>query len=217
MAYLGLESVRHGTTGACIKDIMQLHFSQAEIVADLTWGKGRFWHWPRRDKSEGEVRLPRVIGLEIERLPGLEIQSDYRHIPLKDQSVDVAVFDPPFIFTRGVRRISGTKRGFLGSEGVEQIGSPKNSEELRSHTRKVFNEAHRIARNGMVLKGQDLVTGQDVNWWAYQTMYDIEYWHGLLPYDMLIQVSPAARLKDPRWKNQYHFRRRHVLYLVYKW
>jgi hypothetical protein len=160
---------------------------------------------------------PDVVGLDIESTFGTQIKSDYRHVPLKDKSVDVAVFDPPFIFTRGVQRISGTKRGFLGSEGVMEQAFPHNAEELRSHTHQAFREGRRIARCGMILKGMDLITGQHPNWWTYQTMADTLWGDDMQPEDMLIQVSLAARLKDPRWKNQLHFRRRHVIYLIYKW
>lgn len=227
MAYLGLETIRHGTTGACIEDIFQLHFPQATLVADLTWGKGRFWIWPRETQGWGLIgdrhdpgatfkKIIRVVGLDIEPIAGC-IQSDYLHVPLKDKSVDVVVFDPPFIFTRGVRRITGTKRGFLGAEGAVAKAFPHNSMELLQHTLRAFEESRRIARQGMVLKGMDLVVGKDVNWWTFGVMQAVQDSWGLLPYDMLIQVSPAARLKDPRWKNQYHFRRRHVVYLIYRW
>jgi hypothetical protein len=157
------------------------------------------------------------------------IQSDYRYVPLKDQSVDVAIFDPPFIFTPGLRGIVGAKRFFLGSpEGNQErfyagphsdlrVLAPKNAADLRRQTAVALCEMRRIARQGMVLKGQDLVTGAHPNWWTYQVMRDAYQMLGMGPEDMLIQVSPAARLADPRWKNQYHFRRSHAIYLVYKW
>ena len=215
--YLGLESVRHGNSGACIQDIFDIHFADARSVADVTFGKGRFWRWPDQTRW-----TPDVISLDADIRGGASIRADYRFVPLKDQSVDVLIFDPPFIFTPGIRRIVGAKRFFLGSEeGVrfnedDRVQRPKNAAELMTHTAHVFTEARRIARQGIILKGQDLIVDRP-HWWSFSVMLSCLSRYGIMPEDMLIQVSPAARLNDPRWKKQYHFRRRHALYLIYKW
>lgn len=213
MPYLGLESVRHGNSRACIQDIMRLHFPEAEDVADLTYGKGRFWT---------SADPPCIIGLDADPRGGAMIQSDYRHVPLRDQCMDIAIFDPPFIFTSGLRRIVGSKRFFLGSdENVrfnldERVLRPRGPEDLLNHTQTAANEARRIARHGMVLKGQDLIVNKP-NWWSFDVMRMLNNIGFGMPADMLTQVSPAARLRDPRWQNQYHFRRAHAIYLIYKW
>ena len=211
MAYEGIESVRHGNSAACIEDVFRVHFRDAEVVADVTWGKGRFWKWPN------VVPPATIIGLDADPRGGAQAVADYRSVPLKDQSVDVLVFDPPFIFTPGIRRIVGAKRFFLGSEeGVrfnedDRVQRAKNPNELMLHTISVAAEARRVARQGMILKGQELIVDKPF-WWVHHVMSYIGE-----PEDMLIQISPAPRLNDPRWKNQYHFRRRHAIYLVYKW
>jgi hypothetical protein len=221
MPYLGLQSVRHGNSGACIEDIFRLHFPNSPVVADLTWGKGRFWRWPD-DGLAVDAWRPTVIGLDADTRGGAMIQSDYRYVPLKDQSVDVAIFDPPFIFTKGLFRIMGTRRFFLGPEptagvlAASDLLRPKNASDLRQQTTVAMYEMRRIARRGMVLKGMDLVTGQHPNWWSYQVMHDAYVMLGIWPEDVLIQIGGNPHLIDPRWKNQYHFRRAHVMYLIYK-
>lgn len=215
--YLGIESVRHGNSGACIEDIFRIHFANARSVADVTFGKGRFWRWP-----DQTIWTPDVISLDADPRGGARVVADYRFVPLKDQSVDVVVFDPPFIFTPGIRRIVGSKRFFLGSEERvrfnedDRIQRAKNPTELMGHTMSVMREARRVARHGCILKGQDLIVDKPY-WWSFATMANIQAWWGMMPEDMLIQVSPAPRLNDPRWKKQYHFRRRHAIYLVYRW
>ena len=217
--YLGLESVVQGSSSKCLEPIFRLFFPDVKIVADLTWGRGRFWKWS----------APRVVGLDIETYGGAQVQADYRMVPLADQSVDVAVFDPPFIFSPGLRGIVGAKRFFIGPKDVEQrfysgadradlrVAAPRNADDLHRHTCLAVMEMRRIARSGMVLKGQNLITGPHPNWWEYRTMRAVEAMLGILPEDRLIQVSPAARLADPRWKRQMHFRRREAIYMVYKW
>ena len=216
-SYLGIESVRHGNSAACLQDIFAVHFGAAEVVADVTWGKGRFWRWP----ADGHP--PRtIVGLDADTRGGADVRADYRFVPLKDKSVDVLIFDPPFIFTPGIRRIVGAKRFFLGSpEKVrfnedDRIQRPKNPSELTVHTLGVMEEARRVARMGVVFKGQDLIVDRP-HWWSFAVMLEILKRFGILPEDMLIQVSPAPRLNDPRWKRQFHFRRRHAIYLVYTW
>lgn len=219
MGYTGIESVVQGNSAKCIEACFKVHFPNAETVADLTYGKGRFWNWNHNLD---------IVGLDVEPSGGASILSDYRNVPLKDKSVDVAVFDPPFIFSPGLRGIVGAKRFFLGPKDAEQrfysgadrqdlrILAPRNADDLHKQTVDVVREMIRIAKCGMILKGQDLITSQHPNWWTYRVMKDIWAFYGPMPEDMLIQVSPAARLADPRWKHQYHFRRRHAIYLVYK-
>jgi len=180
-------------------------------VADLTWGIGRFWKW--QPKAE-------VIAFDADSATSATAIADCRHVPLKDGSVDVAVFDPPFIFTPGLRRIIGTKRFFRGSKD-NLILNAKGPADLMSLTESTALEMRRVATRGMILKGQNLVVGtgfgKSVFWWTACVWQTLLARLGLEPDDELIQVSKAARLHDPRWKNQYHFRRRHAYYLVYKW
>jgi hypothetical protein len=209
MSYLGLQSVRHGNSGACIEDCFRIHFPDAQLVADLTWGDGRFWKWPSED-----IQQPTLIGLDAVARPGVSIQSDYRWIPLQDNSVSVTVFDPAYIFSPGLRGIIGAKRGFRGGPDA---CVPYNAPDLQRHTALAMAQMRRIARQGMILKGQNLITSQHPNWWTYQVMETGQKLFGVWPEDILIQVSPAARMIDPRWKNQYHFRRSEAYYLIYKW
>ena len=216
MTYLGLESVRHGNSAACIEDIFRVHFPTAEVVADVTWGRGRFWKRPI--KLSDNAPDIQVIGLDTDTRGGADIRADYRFVPLKHQTEDVLVLDPPIIFTPGIQRIVGAKRFFLGSEeGVrfnedDRVQRPKHPGDLILHTLVVAREARRVARQGMILKGQELILSGRPLWWVHHVMSCIGE-----PEDMLIQVSPAPRLNDPKWKRQFHFRRRHAIYLVYKW
>ncbi|KKN22925.1 hypothetical protein LCGC14_0910000 [marine sediment metagenome] len=206
MPYLGLQSVRHGNSGVCIEDCFRIHFPDTQLVADLTYGNGRFWKWPSNN-----IQQPPIIALDAVVREGVHIQSDYRRLPLKSKSVDVAVFDPPFIFSPGLRGIIGEDRGFRGGPG------PYNASDLQAHTAQAMVQMRQVARHGMILKGQNLVTSQHPNWWTYQVMDMGERLLGIWPEDVLIQVSSAARMIDPRWKNQYHFRRSEAYYIIYKW
>jgi hypothetical protein len=70
----------------------------------------------------------------------------------------------------------------------------------------------------MILKGMDPIANGPY-WWLAETMQDIrEGPLQLTPADLLIQTNPSnPKLNDPRWKNQFHFRRVHTYYLIYRW
>lgn len=212
--YLGLESIRRGNTSACVKDIFTLHFPTARTVLDTTYGAGRFWHWDHNLN---------VIGMDIDPPVPVTIIGDYRNIPLPPSSVDVLTFDPPFIFSKGIRRIIGTKRFFMGAEAGlpaerthsnTQLQLPKNPTDLLAHYRRIFEQRH-VATQGLILKGQDLIVNKP-DWWSFH-VYNLALEMGLgEPADILIQHSTASRMRDPRWKNQYNFRRAHCSYIIYK-
>lgn len=225
MAYLGLETIRRGKTAECIQDIFRLHFRRAHSVIDATYGKGRFWDWPHQLK---------VYGVDIDPQAGCCIRASYMGLPFRRQSVDVVCFDPPFIFTPGINRIIGTKRFFLGAESRQsdftddsarkrkweaashELHKPKNPYQLLRQTVRVMLAAKRIARYGLILKGQDLIVNKP-DWWMYNVMRQAEAIGLGMPKDVLIQHSPAHRMRDPRWKHQYHFRRAHCYYIIYRW
>jgi hypothetical protein len=215
MAYLGLESIRRGNTSACIQDIFTLHFKNAKTVLDCTYGAGRFWNWNHSLA---------VTGVDIDPPGPVSVVADYRSLPFPAGSFDVMCFDPPFIFSKGLRRVIGTKRFFMGAEAAApsdrthsatSLQLPKNPVDLLQHYRRIFEQCG-IARHGLILKGQDLIVNKP-DWWCFNVM-DMADNMGLgMPADILIQQSPAPRMRDPRWKNQYHFRRAHCYYIIYKW
>jgi len=215
--YLGLETIRRGNTAQCVQDIFQLHFPDAKRVLDCTYGAGRFWKWDHQLQ---------VTGVDVDPPGEVTVRGDYRNLPFQDGQFDVMCFDPPFIFSKGLRRVIGTKRFFMGAEAAEikpedrthannPIMLPKGPEDLLAHYRRIF-EQRNIATSGLILKGQDLIVNKP-DWWSYNVMKLAEEMGMGMPKDILIQHSPAARMRDPRWKNQYHFRRAHCLYIIYKW
>lgn len=219
MAYLGLETIRRGNTAACLQDIFTIHFPQAKRVLDATFGAGRFWKWDHHlDITGVDIDPP----MEDSRI----IRGDYRSLDqlFEPGSFDVLCFDPPFIFTRGLRAVIGTKRFFMGAEAVEYAGRrwskdalcmPKGPTELLDHVATIFRQRH-LATQGLILKGQDLVVSKNVDWWSFN-VFNLGKEMGLgEPTDVLIQHSPAHRMRDPRWKNQYKFRRAHCIYIIYK-
>lgn len=230
MAYLGLETIRRGSTAQCVQDIFTLHFPTATRVLDATYGAGRFWKWPTQATLGHELR---ITGVDIDPPPpalehppngGLfHLSNQELHTQFQPGQFDVLCYDPPFIFSKGLRRVIGTKRFFMGAEAAlpeerqhsnQQIHMPRNPTDLLAQYRRIF-EQRALATQGLILKGQDLIVSKP-DWWSFH-VYNLAKEMGLgEPADILIQHSPAARMRDPRWKNQYYFRRAHCYYIIYK-
>jgi hypothetical protein len=125
----------------------------------------------------------------------------------------------------GLRRIVGTKRFFAGSElgeankrkwSNQELQKPKSPSDLLSHTAQAMEEIRRVARRGMILKGQDLIVNKPF-WWSFHVICLAQNQGLGLPSDVLVQYSFAYRLRDHRWKKQHHFRRAHAYYIIWKW
>lgn len=208
MTYLGLESIRRGNTAQCVKDIFTLHFPNALTVLDATYGKGRFWNWDHNLQ---------VTGVDIAPQDNHIVKADYRQLPFTEAAFHVICFDPMFIFTPGIGRVMGTKRFFKWSPDANEqmLARPRNPADLLEHYRRIFEQRH-LATQGLIVKGQDLIVNRP-DWWSFH-VYNLALEMGMgEPADILIQHSPAARMKDPRWNNQRNFRRAHCFYIIYKW
>jgi hypothetical protein len=77
--------VRCQTNGPLLAAAAQLWIKPDDTVVDVTYGRGSFWT---------HYRPRHLIGHDL-RVDGV----DFRQLPEADQSVDVLVFDPPYITT----------------------------------------------------------------------------------------------------------------------
>lgn len=226
MPYLGLETIRRGNTAACVEDIFTIHFPTAKRVLDCTAGAMRFWKWDPLATLGHQLD---ITAIDIDPSDSVKDdprvrQGNYLELPFEEGQFDVMTFDPMFIFSRGISAVNGTARLFMGAEAANYDGrtwqkqiieKPKNPTDLLGHYRRIF-EQRKIATQGLICKGQDLVVSKDVDWWSFN-VFNLGKEMGLgEPTDILIQHSPAHRMRDPRWKNQYKFRRAHCFYIVYK-
>lgn len=218
MAYLFLQNVLRGNTAECVESIFKLHFPDATTVLDATAGAMRFWRWEHNLSVTGIDIDPPIDDKRI-------IVGDYRGLPFGKGTFDVVTFDPMFIFSRGIRAVSGTARQFMGAEAADytsrtwskkKLTTPKNPADLLEHYRRIFEQAA-IARMGLILKGQDLIVSNYRDLWHYNVIQLAEEMGFGQPTDYLIQVSKAHRLSDPRWKKQNFYRTANCYYLVYRY
>ena len=85
-------TARAGNNNEFFRDILRLYVREGSAVADLTWGRGKFWDGIDRNKYK-LVRLDRHTPCDI--------KADFRAVPLADESQNEVVFDPPYVTTDG--------------------------------------------------------------------------------------------------------------------
>jgi hypothetical protein len=180
-----------------ISNILALHFPEGTI-ADLTWGKGAFWKDGLRERV--------VARLDLAPRYGADIRADSRHVPLRDQSVDVAIFDPPH--RHAVGKTTKTKLG------VDYDCLPRQTD-ITALVEDTLPELRRIARQGCIIKITDMVESGRFYPQHVHTIADAAAAWRLLPIDLAILYSGVIR--PCRAERILHLRHSHSYFLIYKW
>lgn len=138
--------VRCQTNGPLLAAAATLWIKPDDLVVDVTYGRGLFWtHYrPRRFVAHDRI----VDGV------------DFCQLPEADQSVDVVVFDPPYI-SMGGRETSTIGQG--GGDMVSAFGlkdAPKSPAELAELIAAGIKEAFRVLkpRGRLFVKCMDYVS-----------------------------------------------------------
>lgn len=135
--------VESPTNGPLIAVAAQLWMRPDDLVVDVTYGRGLFWT---------RHRPARLVAHDL-ALDGV----DFRQLPEADASVDVVVFDPPYIPQGGrdtstIRQQSGITNGGTRSAGfLERYGlidGPRTVRELEALVADGMKEANRVLRPG---------------------------------------------------------------------
>src|SRR3990167_9034716 len=117
-----------------VEAIFALHFPQAQVVLDMTYGKGRFWKWEHPFK---------VVGVDIDPKDERALRGDSRHTGILPGKIDVCVIDPPFMHASLRTTVHGDYNDV--SEGdSNQEGMLKNQAAVLDLYKALLTEAHRL-------------------------------------------------------------------------
>ena len=180
-----------------IRCIMDLHFPDAGSVADLTYGKGAFW----KDAPAGLD----VIGLDGSPRYGCLIEADCRSVPLRDQSVDVAVFDPPH--QHAIGKTTGLRHG-------DDFGWLPSQTKIHALIRDTAPEIRRVSGLGAIVKVTDMVESgrfMPSHILVASSLSPMLGW----PTDLAILDSGVPR--PDNHARVLHLRHAHSYFMVYKW
>ena len=130
---------RNQNSSDVMKVIAEIYFAPDATYADVTWGKGVFFR---------KLPAAKVIGLDLKPRYGAQVQADAAHIPLRDKSVDVVVFDPPH--QHGRSSTTTLKQ-------QDDYGRMASQNEIHKLCLAAALEIERVARVGAVIKLTDMV------------------------------------------------------------
>lgn len=132
-----LTRIATGTSAEMVARLFRVLLPDARTAVDMTWGRGRFW--------DGVADV-RVIGLDISPHGRPAAVADFTWLPLADATVDVAVFDPPYLTEAG-----------RGSAIRQRFGAYPSIPALQAAVQVGAREAWRVSRIGVVVKIQDYI------------------------------------------------------------
>lgn len=203
---------------AVFPNILSLYVPPGSLIADVTYGKGVFWK--RVDISQYHLLASdlKTEGLAEGCVGGI----DSRSLPYHSQYLDTVVFDPPYMHTPG-----GTAHNNHQNFEVyyaNNNGTPDHAEgsNLKYHEAvldlyyRSAKEAWRVLRwDGIyIVKCQDEVCANK------QRLTHLEITNELLEYGFVVEdMFVVVRKNNPgvsRIKKQYHARKNHSYFMVYR-
>ena len=125
-----------GNNTKLIEEVTKLFLTQDKIIVDITYGRGIFWKGSNLS----------VIGSD--KKGNVDLKADFRMLPYKAESVDVVVFDPPYMH---------------GGKTVKKSINQCYQNENTSHESVIRNYGFGILEGARILKkrGKILVKCQD--------------------------------------------------------
>ena len=190
-------SVWEGSDAELLRWAIPLYFPNAPApppILDATYGSGRFW----------KGTTWRVEGLDI--LPTGSIRANNQMIPFKDEVFGVVVFDPPHMAERHIGKDYG------GLMGLYQSAHERNSS-VPLFTPFLLEAARVLFHGGILLAKITDNVHRGVQQWEHIAFISAVRDVGLIPCDLIIKVRKGPMM-DPKWKNQYHVRKRHCFWVV---
>jgi tRNA G10 N-methylase Trm11 len=182
------------------RDILRLFVPEGSAVADLTWGRGKFWEGIDRRK----YRL-----IRLDKHTSGDVRADFHAVPLADGTLDAVVFDPPYVTRMGFKRRS--KENPSGSNqksafGLDE-GGPKNEKEIDALYAAGTAEARRILKRGGIL----ILKTMDTERWRHVELANLP---GFKLIDLMVVVTKGLPPGKPY--AQKHARKNHSYFMVFR-
>jgi len=197
-------TVLDGTNDRLIAEVAGLYLTDGDVVADVTYSRGRFWK---------KVRTSRYRFLASDLLPERPgvIGADFRALPYRDGSVDALIFDPPYIHSPGKGMLATRYNGLQTTDMITYAQIMQLYEDG-------MTEAARVLRDGgqLWVKCKDTLASERQRW-SHITVFELADKLGLYPRDLFLLVPPApSSVTTGRWARQLHARKVHSYLWIFE-
>ena len=98
-----------GDNSDLIRDVSKLYLVKGMVVADVTYGRGVFWR-------KVDVSMFSFFPSDLKTCP--DTTYDFRHLPYKNESTDVVVFDPPYVHNPGNMMMESRYKNLETTKGL---------------------------------------------------------------------------------------------------
>jgi len=186
-----------GDNATAFVDILELYAQEGYTIADVTYGKGRFW---RKVDTSRYNFLPSDLKTDI----------DFRHLPYKENFCDIIVLDPPYRANHRGRAIEGYDDAY----NLNNSGLYLNSDVLNLYE-EGMREAYRVIKpkGFLFLKCQDLIECSKQHW-NHIELFSKALDLGFMAEDLFVVVNsnkPSAVMYK-----QAHARKNHSFFWIFK-
>jgi len=198
-----IRSVMRSDTTA-LRAILKLHCRVSQIDLDPTYSKGGFY-------KKG-IKQPR-IKIDIEPQMKDVIPADVTRLPLKNESVEVIIFDPPFLATTGPSLRKPDKSNRIN----KRFGVYPNEPSLFKMYSGALQELYRVCKKGgtLIFKCQDKVSS-GIQYFSHCFIYNEAIKAGWYPADLFIKIVKIRLVADWQKANQKNARKYHCYFFVFK-
>jgi hypothetical protein len=197
-------TVTFGTNDQLIAEVASLYLTTGDVVADVTYSSGRFW------KKVNLSRYTLLASDLIPHSPGV-LAADFRALPYGDGTVDVVVFDPPYIHSPGKGILKDRYNGRATTDMITYADIMQLYEDG-------MTEACRVLHNGgqLWVKCKDTLASERQRW-SHITVFELADKLGLYARDLFLLVPPApSSVTTGRWARQIHARKVHSYLWIFE-
>jgi SAM-dependent methyltransferase len=176
-------------------NILKLYVPEGSWVADVTYGKGRFWN--KVDKTKYHL-----VATDI------ETGTDLRHLPHSGKSFDAVVLDPPYAHSSS----TPIKPSIADTYNLNIISGRAN---IRALYVEGVKEARRVLKDGgiLIVKCQDEIESGKQHWNHIDIMAQTDaLGFEALDFFILVQQGRPAQ----RHPYQIHARKNHSYFWVFR-
>lgn len=187
-------------------NILSLYAKEGSTIADVTWGRGVFWK--KVNKSLYNL-------LRSDLLPVGDIVADARSLPYDKKSLDMVVFDPPYMHWHGsTSELKETNPVVQYGNGVRTTTGIKSWRDVLGLYHDMAKEAHRVVVDCgyLIIKVQDTVASSRQRW-LHCDLMSLVGWECV---DLFVLVQSTKPAHYPKWRNQFHARKNHSFFIVHR-
>jgi tRNA G10 N-methylase Trm11 len=187
-----------------IQNILSLHCYNKNIELDPTYSKGNFY-------KKGLVK-PKYKFDIFPQSDDVQ-KANAESLPLSDESIEVIMFDPPFLATKG----SSLKKNDNNNCINKRFGVYPDEKSLHEFYYNALVEFYRLLKkNGtLIFKCQDKVSSQK-QYFSHCYVYEKAKEIGFYPKDLFVLLAKNRIVADWQLKNQQHARKFHSYFWVFQ-